>query len=241
MLPRTMKISSRNGTMSRSAFPEFPQRGLAFELRRQSRIEKDPHDDEAHVERRQDDTRHEAGSEKLSDRCFREGRVDDHRDRRRDQDAQRAAGRQGSRDETSIVAAGRELGQSDGGHGGGRRRASARDGREDATARDIGVHETTGQPAHKGRNAVVKPCAEAGAQEDFGHQHEQGNGGKGEAVGGAPTDDAESLPAGETLEQPDEEQSGAGHRELDPHATENQADQQPEREETFHQSSASNL
>jgi hypothetical protein len=83
----------------------FAGRGL-LRLGRIFRLHADVDRDRDDVADRSDDPRNERGGEQLGDVLLREDRIDDERDRRRDEDAKRAAGGERSRGEpTRIVIA----------------------------------------------------------------------------------------------------------------------------------------
>jgi hypothetical protein len=108
--------------------------------------------DEAGVDHRVDDEqrdqqqpRPDARQKQRDHRFLGDEAVDDHRDRGRDQDAERAARRQQPVDEALLVAAVDHLGDRHGADGGRRRDRGAGDGREDPAGEDRG-HRQPARP-----------------------------------------------------------------------------------------------
>ena len=159
--------------------------GLARELRRERDVD--------HEAGGQQDAGDDAGDEQLADRVVGERAVDDHVDARRDQDAERAAGRERAERARSVVAALLEGGQGDRAdrRGGRDRRAGGR--REQRAAADVGVQQPARQPRQPGRQADVHPVGEAAAQQDLAEQDEQRDGGEQVLVLDAPDDAADRI------------------------------------------------
>ena len=133
----------------------------ALLLRRDARHELGVHADIEHEQRRHDQARDHAGDEQLRHRGLGEGAVDDHREARRDQDAERAAGRErAGRERAMVVAAGqlRQRDAADRGRGGDARAAHRG---EDRAARDVGLQQPAGQRRHQLGEAVVDAVGEA--------------------------------------------------------------------------------
>jgi hypothetical protein len=122
---------------------------------------------------------HDAADEQLGDRNFGGDAVDDHDDRRGNQQAERAGAGQGAdRDVFRVTALGqfRQGDLADGGAGGRRR---ARDGGENGAADDIGVKQTAGQLFQPGREALEHVFGEPGAEQDLAHPEEHRQCGQG--------------------------------------------------------------
>ena len=87
--------------------------------------------------------------------------VDDHVDRGRDQDAERAARGDGAEEQALGVAVLLDLADGDGadGRSGGDARAGRR--REHRAGSDVGMHEPAGQPWHPQYQCVVHPLGDA--------------------------------------------------------------------------------
>jgi hypothetical protein len=129
--------------------------------------------DVAGEQQHQQQSRQEAGQEDADDRCVGGNRVDDHRDRGRYQDAQRAGGRQRADRQFLVVAAALEFGQRDLGDGRAGRGRRARDRSEHAAADDRRVHQPAGNPVQPGAQAFEHFLAELGPEQDLAHPDEQ--------------------------------------------------------------------
>ena len=186
--------------------------------RRHARIDLGVDGDVDHEERRHDQARNDAGHEQLRHRRLREGAVDDHREARRYQDAERAAGRQRACRQRPVVAAAQELRQR---HAADRRRrgdARPVDGGEHRAARDVGLQQAARQPRHQLGKAAVDATAQAAGAQDLGHEHEQRHRGQREHVHAAPAHQAEAVerryPA--LQQQVDDRRHGDGERHRHP-------------------------
>ena len=127
----------------------------------------------AREQRGQQHARQHAGDEELGDRDLGADAVDDHDDRRRDQQPQRAgAGQRADRDAVRVAAA-LQLGQAhlaDRGAGGG---ARARHGGEDRAADHVDVQQPPRQRLHPRRQAAEHVVRQPGAEQDLAHPDEQ--------------------------------------------------------------------
>ncbi len=182
------------------------------------RVAQRPQHDVAREQRRQHQARQHAGNEQPGDRDFGRDAIDDHDDRRRDQQAQRAGAGQRAHDHGFGVATAREFGQrhlADGGAGG---RAGARHRRKDGAAHHVGVQQPPGQRLHPGRQALEHVLAEPGAKQDLAHPHEQRQRGERPAAGRTPDGDGHGVARRARAEQLHADPRHARQREADPHA-----------------------
>ena len=101
----------------------------------------DDADEKKHHENPGDD----AADEKFPDGFIRDGAVENHRNGRRNQNAERAAGRDGAENEPSIIAAGKHFRNGDGANRDGASDGRARDGRKDGACDDRRDAEAAGQ------------------------------------------------------------------------------------------------
>ena len=161
--------------------------------RRHGRIDLGVDGDVDHEAGRHDQARDDAGDEQLRHRRLREGAVDDHREARRYQDAERAAGRERACRERPVVAAAEQLRQRDAADR--RRGGDARsvDRCEDRAARDVGLQQAAGQRRHQLGEAAIDAVAQTADTQDLGHEHEQRHRGEREHVHAAPAHQAEAV------------------------------------------------
>ena len=146
-----------------------------------------------HEEAGHDQAGDHAGDEQLRHRGLGERAVDDHREARRNENAERAARRERSRREHAVVVAAGELRQRDAAdRGRGRDARSAHRG-EDRAARDVGLQQPAGQGRDELREPVVDAVREAADAQDIGHEHEQRHRREGERVHAAPAHQAEAV------------------------------------------------
>ena len=170
------------------------QRGDALcpACRRRLAAERGPDNaDEQHgqaEQARENDAGDESREIELRNRCFGEHAVHDHVDRRRDEDAERAAGRDGAEEQALRIAALLHLAQRHRADRGRRRDARPGGGREHRAGRDVRMHQPAGQPRHPQHQRVVHALGHARAQQDFAEQHEERNRDEQEVVRGAPGD-----------------------------------------------------
>ena len=133
-------------------------------------------------QRREQQPRADAGEEQVDDRFLSEKAIDDHRDGRRDEHPERAAGGEQAESEAPPVAARREFGNGDRAYGGGRRHRRAGDGGEEGAGQDGGDRESSGPVADPALHGGEKPGAGAAVQQHVRHQDEQRHGEQNEIV-----------------------------------------------------------
>ncbi len=138
---------------------------------------------------------HQAGHEQFRHRGFGKRAVDDHAETRRQQNAERAAGRQRTRRQAPVVIAADELRQR---HAADRSRG--RDARsahrgEDRAAGDVGLQQSAGKFCHELGKAAIDAAAQAADAKNFRHQHEQRHAGQHETVHAAPAHQPQAVEA----------------------------------------------
>ena len=171
--------------------------------------------DVRHEAQRQQDSRDDAGDEQLADRIVGERPVHDHVDRRRDQDAQRAAGGERAQRTAHRVAARvqrRQCDRADRRRGGNRR--AGRGGEQRARA-DVGVQQAARQSSEPCRERRVHAVGDAGAQQQLAQQHEQRNAGQQVLVERAPHDRRDGIDEGRPESGHAAEDADGGHRDRD--------------------------
>ncbi len=136
-------------------------------------VEQRPQHHVAREQRHQHQPRQHAGDEQPRHRDLRRDTVDDHDDRRRNQQPERARAGQRTDRDGFRVAARLQLGQRDAADGGrcGRRRAADR--REDAAADHVGVQQPARQSFDPGSEAGEHVVGQARAEQDLAHPDEQ--------------------------------------------------------------------
>ena len=127
-------------------------------------------DDVRHESKRQKRPRYDAGHEQLSDGFIGDGTVKDHRNGRRDENAEGTAGSDRADDELSVIAAlqhfrDRHRTDSDRSRHGG-----AGDRRKDRTGENSRDAKTAGKMAHPLAAKLEKPAADLARQHDLAHQ-----------------------------------------------------------------------
>ena len=139
-----------------------------------------------HEQERQHEARNEAREIELRDRGLGHGAVDDHVDRRRDQDAERAAGRDRAEEEPLVVVVLLDLAHRDGADRDGGR--DARSGRRapHRAGDHVGMHQPAGQPRDPLGDRRIHALRHAGAQHDLAHQHVERHRDEDERRGGRP-------------------------------------------------------
>ncbi len=170
----------------------------------------------AHEEAREEQPRQHARDEELGDRHLRRDPVDDHDDRGRDEQAQRARARERADRHVLGVAAAPELRQrhlADGGAGG---RARARHGREDRAADDVGVQQPAGNALQPGGEALEHVLRQARAEEDLAHPQEERQRGEGPRRARAPDRDGHGVAHGAAREELHADPRDAQQGEPDP-------------------------
>jgi hypothetical protein len=100
--------------------------------------------------------------------------VDDEHDRRRNEDAEGAAGGERAGRQRRLVAVALQLGQGDLAHGGGGRGRGAADRAEAAAGGDRRHGDAAAEPADPGIGAAEKVVAEAAAIGEPAHENEHG-------------------------------------------------------------------
>ena len=187
----------------------------------------DQHGD--HEQQRQHETRQEAREVELRDRGLGQHAIDDHVDRRRDQDAERAAGGDRAEEEALVVAVAVDLLDRDRADRRGGRDRGAADRREQRAGADVGVHQPARQPGQPVRHRGVHALGDAGAQQDLAEQDEHRDRDQDHVGGGAPDQLAErQAERQEGVELVEREADDAEHR-GDRQAEREQAEQQGER------------
>ena len=141
------------------------------------------HEDAGHQQARQ-----HARHEEARDRFFDQRAIQHHDDRRRDEDAERAAGRQGSEHGFWIITALQHFRDGYGADGRGGGYARSAHGGEDGARKDVGVQQAAGQPAQQNHDSAIEIVAGAAAQDEFAHQQEHRDRDQDVAVGGIPDD-----------------------------------------------------
>ena len=134
----------------------------------------------------EDEARQEAREIELGHRRVGHHAVDDHVDRGRDEDPERAAGRQGAEEQRLVVLVLVDLAHRHDADGGGRRHARARDRAEQRAGADVGMHQPARQPAEPLHQRGIHALGRAGAQQDLAEQDVEGDGGQDEVAGGRP-------------------------------------------------------
>ena len=132
-----------------------------------------PDDDVSGKERSQQQAGYHAGDKEVRDRDVGGDAVDDHDDRRRDQQPQRARAGQRADGDGLRVAAALELGQRHLADRRAGRRRGSRDCREDRAADDVGVEQPAGHALEPRRQALEHVLREPGAEQDLSHPDEQ--------------------------------------------------------------------
>ena len=194
------------------------QRHRRVGRRDQVRVPDRPAGDVEREDAGEDDARDHAADEELRDRDVGGDAVDDHDDRRRDEQAERAgAGERAERHHVGIAALG-ELGQAHLADRRAGRRARARDGGEDRAADDVGVQQPPGQALHPRRQALEHVLAEAGAKEDLAHPDEERQGGQRPARRRAPDRHRHRVAGRPRAEQLHADPGDARERQADPDA-----------------------
>jgi hypothetical protein len=166
------------------------------------------------------------GDEQLGDRHVRRDRVDDHDDRRRNQQAEGASTRQRAHRDRVRIAAFLQLRQrdlADRRAGGG---AGARHRREDAAADHIGVQQAAGQAVQPRRQALEQIGRQARAEQDFTHPQEERQGSQRPARGRAPDREDHAVAHWSGGEDLHREQGDAQQGQADPEAGAEHCDEQ---------------
>ena len=135
---------------------------------------------------RQDEARQEAREIELGNRGVGHHAVDDHVDRGRDQDAERAAGGERAEEQRLVVLVLVDLAHrhdADGRRGGD---ARPRDRAEQRARADVGMHQPAGQPRQPLHQGGIHALGRAAAQQDLAEHDVEGNGRQDEVAGGRP-------------------------------------------------------
>ena len=119
--------------------------------------------------------------------------IEDEVDRRRDEDAERAAGRQRAEKQALVVTADLDLRQCHDADGGGRRHARPGGGREDGAGADVGVHQPARQPGEPLGHGVVDAHGNPRAQQHLA-QHDEHRNGDEDVFGARVPDDVAHRP-----------------------------------------------
>ena len=146
-----------------------------------------------HEEQRHDHARDDSRQEQFRYRGFGETAVDDHAEARRQQDAERAAGRERARRQRPVVVAAHELRQRDAADRRRRRNAGAAHRGEDRAARDVGLQQPAGQRRNQLGEAAIDARTQSADAQDLRHEHEQRHAGQHERIHAAPAHQAETL------------------------------------------------
>ena len=119
--------------------------------------------------------------------------VKDEVDRRRNQNAERAAGCQRAEKQAFVVAADLDLRQRHHADGGRRRDARAGGGRENGARADVGVHQPARQPGQPFGDGIIDAHGNAGAQQHLA-QHDEHRDGDQDVLGARVPDDVAHRP-----------------------------------------------
>ena len=126
-------------------------------------------------ERRQQQAGEEAGEQQPADRLLGEDAIDDERCARRDENPERAAGRDRAGRKAVIVLVALHLGQADLAHGDRRRDARSRDGGKAGAGHDRRGGKAAAPMADPCIGRAEQRTAHAGRRREIAHQHEQRN------------------------------------------------------------------
>ena len=121
-----------------------------------------------------DDARHDAGEEQLADVLLGHDPVEDEDHRRRDENAQRAACRDGGGGKPVRIAILAHGGQGDLRHGRGCGKGRAADGREPAAGEDGGHRQSAAPVPQPGIGGVVEILRDARLHDEVAHHQEEG-------------------------------------------------------------------
>lgn len=201
--------------------PDVFTEGLhLFSMRRSwfSRFVPGSKDDVADEEDRQERARYDAGHEELADGFIGDRAVQNHRNGRRDQDAERAACGNGADDEFPVIAALQHFrnGHSADGDGG----SDGRSGNcsKDGTGEDGRDAKAAGEVAHPLAAEFEKSASHAARQHDLAHEDIERNGRQDVGVQRLVRDDRHLREEGHIHELDDAQDPCDGKREGDRHA-----------------------
>ena len=194
------------------------------------RIGQRPDDDVAGEQQRQHQPGDHAGDEQLRDRHVGGDAVDDHDDRRRDQQPQRARARERADGHALRVAALLQFGQRHLADGRAGRRRRARHGGEDRAADDVGVQQPPGHPLEPRREALEHVLGQPRAEQDLAHPDEQRQRGQRPRGRAAPDGDGHRVAGRARAEELHADPRDAGERQSDPHAAAQQQEQRDDQQ-----------
>ena len=195
------------------------KRHVRFGRRGFFRMRQGPGGDVAGVKRHHQKSRQEPGEKNLDDRNVRRDRIDDHGDRRWNENSQRSrAGERSERDHL-VVAAFFQFRQRDLGDGRAGRGRGAGHRTENPARKHVDVHQPSGNPVKPGRKSTKHLLGESGAKKDFPHPDEKRQCGERPRIAVAPDCGGEDgAGRNATADELHADVAGRHQRHRDPHA-----------------------
>ena len=148
------------------------ERHRRFWRRHARLVQQGPCDDEAHEQSGKHNSGNDAGDEQSRNRLISGGCIDDHDDRRRDQQPKRAGAGERADRHALVIAALEEFRQCNAADSGARGGRGAGHRGEYCAADDIHVQQAAGQFLQPGRKALEHVVRQFRAIEDFAHPDE---------------------------------------------------------------------
>ena len=175
-------------------------------------------DDPADEHGGDDQAGHHARDEQVQDGHVGQHAVDDHGNRRRDHQANRAGTGQGAHGHVFVVAALDQFAQGHAAHGGGGGGRRARDSCKDRATDHIDMQQAAGQALHPGCDAAKQRLGQFAEKQNITHQHKQGQGDEFIGIQARPHVLRQDALDGHVAKPLQRHQSGAQQRKANPQA-----------------------